>query len=118
MISIGQATSGQWAIAGIGDFNGDRTSDVLLQNLSTGWVGAWIINNGAIGSVASIGQALPSAYTVDCIGDFEGTGTSDVLLQNNTTGWVGAWIVVNGATTVLWESDRFSHSILRSLCYE
>jgi uncharacterized protein (TIGR03118 family) len=73
------------------DFNGDGTSDVLLQ--SGGTVVNWIMNNGAYqnGNVITGGA---SGYTIVGTGDFNGDGTFDVLLQS--AGTVVDWIMQNG----------------------
>jgi uncharacterized repeat protein (TIGR01451 family) len=73
------------------DFNGDRTSDVLLQNGGT--VVDWMMANGAYqnGNVITNGA---SGYTIVGTGDFNADGTTDVLLQNGGT--VVDWIMKNG----------------------
>jgi hypothetical protein len=41
-----------WNVVGTGDFNGDGTNDILLQN--GGSVTDWLINNGSLSSSNSI----------------------------------------------------------------
>ena len=88
-----------WVAVGVGDFTGNGTSDILWQNMSTGEVDAWIIQNGAYSSRVILGQADPSVWKVAGVGDFMGNGTADVLWYNQSTGDVGAWIIKNGAST-------------------
>ena len=56
---IGNLPTG-WNVIGIGDFNGDGTSDLLLQNGSA--LGDWQIRNGTYANGDSI-STLPSGWT-------------------------------------------------------
>ena len=49
-----------WNVVGTGDFNGDGTSDILLQN--GGSVTDWLINNGSLSSSNSITTNLPPGW--------------------------------------------------------
>jgi hypothetical protein len=71
-----------WQVVGTGDFTGNGTDGVLLQNGGT--VADWIMQNGqyASGNVLSTAAA---GWTVVGTGDYNGDGTSDVLLQNGGT---------------------------------
>jgi hypothetical protein len=73
------------------DFNGDGTSDVLLQNGGT--VVDWLMENGqySSGSVITTGAA---GYSVVGTGDYYGVGSDDILLQN--AGTVVDWVMQNG----------------------
>jgi hypothetical protein len=94
-------TGTNWSIVGVGDFNGDGTSDVLLQNHGSlnGWTGAWLIKNGAFQQCVGFGVLDPAQWSIAGVSDFNGDGTSDVLLQNHGSlnGWTGAWLIKNGA---------------------
>jgi hypothetical protein len=80
-----------WSVVGTGDFTGNGTSDVLLQNGGT--VVDWLMQNGqySSGNVLTTGA---SGWSVVGTGDFTGNGTDDVLLQNGGT--VVDWIIQNG----------------------
>ena len=75
-----------------GDFNGEGTSDLVLQ--SGGTVVDWIMQNGAYqaGNVLTTGA---TGFTVVGKGDFNGDGTADLALQSGGT--VVDWIMQNGA---------------------
>jgi V8-like Glu-specific endopeptidase len=80
-----------WNVVGTGDFTGNGTDDVLLQN--GGSVVNWIMHNGQF----EIGNALTTAaagWNVVGTGDFTDNGTDDVLLQNDGT--VVDWIMHDG----------------------
>jgi serralysin len=76
------------------DFNADGTSDILLQNASTGWLVDWTMKNGALQSWSSLG--VQTGWKVMGTGDFNADGTSDILLQDNN-GWTVDWTMKNGA---------------------
>ena len=79
------------------DFNGDGTTDVLLENASTGIVGSWeIVNNTPTWAYFS---AEATGWRVAGVGDFNGDGRSDVLLENTSTGIVGTWEITNNTPT-------------------
>lgn len=65
-----------------GDFNGDGTSDVLLQ--SGGTLIEWFMQNGGYQSGTTLAGGL-SGYAIKAIGDFNGDGIADISLQNGGT---------------------------------
>jgi hypothetical protein len=69
---------GGFSVVGVGDFNGDGTSDILWQNTSTGVVDEWTIKNGQWAGSTNLG-AHPGNFSISGVGDFLGNGTSDVL---------------------------------------
>lgn len=81
------------------DFNGDGTSDVLLQNAS-GWLVDWMMQNGSMSSWHSLG--VQSGWKVAGTGDFNNDGTSDILLGNGS-GWIVDWTMQNGSMSS-WQS--------------
>jgi hypothetical protein len=82
----------EWQLIAAGDFNGDGSSDLVLQNSSTGDVAVWLLNAAgtAIASGAVIGGS-GTTWKVIGTADFNADGTSDVVLQNSTTGDVAEW---------------------------
>ena len=83
-----------WTVAGIGDFDGNGSTDILWRD-NLGNVGIWLMNGTSIMSSTVLGQA-PLGWSVAQIGDYNGDGKSDVLWID-TSGNVGAWLM-NGAS--------------------
>jgi hypothetical protein len=86
-----------WTAIDTGDFNGDATSDVLLQNGGNAMI---LFTGGTAGSVTSqVTFAAPAGYTAISGGDFNGDGFSDILWQNAGTKDVKVTLM-DGATTL------------------
>lgn len=65
-------------VAGIDDFNGDGTTDVLWRQGVTGELGIWSMANGAPYAWHSFG-VIPGNWVVARTGDFNGDGHADLL---------------------------------------
>jgi ELWxxDGT repeat protein len=79
-----------WQIRGIGDFNGDGSSDILWTSTNAGEIGLWDSNGSGGFTYQTINQADPN-WQVQGIGDFNGDGSSDILWRNLNSGLVGLW---------------------------
>ena len=84
-----------YQVAGMGDLNGDGSSDVLWFNPSTNQTDVWLLANGKWAASTTIG-AHPAGYQVGGIGDVNHDGTSDVVWFNPSNGDVDIWQVQNG----------------------
>jgi hypothetical protein len=93
-IDVGPHPAG-WAPAGIGDFNGDATSDLAWYNASTNDIDIWKLSNGQWAGSADTGTH-PAGYQPAGFGDFNHDGTSDVLWFNPSTRDLDLWKVSNG----------------------
>ncbi|MBF0317036.1 MAG: VCBS repeat-containing protein [Nitrospirae bacterium] len=76
------------------DFNGDGISDVLWQNVNTGMVYIYLINNdGSMHSSGSPATVSDRNWNIKDVGDYNGDGKSDILWQNNQTGLIYIWFM-------------------------
>ncbi len=83
-----------WFVAGIGDFDGNGSFDILLRDTS-GNVQVWLMSGTLVLSKAMLGN-VPTSWSIAETGDFNGDGKSDILWVDNV-GNVGVWIM-NGTT--------------------
>ena len=90
-----------WTAITAGDFNGDASSDVLLQDgAGNGHILIMKANSAdAIGTVNSASTVTgPGAgWNITSSGDFNGDGKSDILWSNTTTGQTEVFLM-NGGT--------------------
>ena len=91
---LGTVTS-NFAVQGVGDFNGDGKIDILWRDTNSGALSIWFTNGTQVTSAASVGT-LSSNWSVAQIGDYDGDGKSDILLLDSA-GDVAMWLM-NGAT--------------------
>jgi len=84
-----------WSLAGMGDLNGDGTSDVVWYNTTGGNIDLWKIANARWAGSLSVG-AHPLGSQPARVGDLNGDGTSDLLWFNPSTGNVDLWKIQNG----------------------
>jgi hypothetical protein len=83
-----------WKIVGIGDFDGNGSTDILWRD-TAGNVGVWLLNGTQVLSTAVIAN-VPLNWSPALTGDYDGDGKADILWTDNT-GNVGVWYM-NGAT--------------------
>jgi Trypsin len=81
-----------WQIAGTGDFNFDRRSDILWRN-TDGTVSVWLMN-GWIAAGEGAGRP-PLDWQIQKVGDFNGDGSSDILWRH-TSGILAIWLMYGG----------------------
>ena len=82
---------------GIGDFNGDGTSDILWRD-DVIWQSRVVGDCNGSPAWHYLGVSAVEQRVVG-IGDFDGNGTSDVLWRDASNGYVGWWEMNNGTVT-------------------
>jgi hypothetical protein len=87
--------AGNALVAGIGDFNGDGTSDILWFNPASNDANTWKMSNGKWAASTDIGTH-PAGWQPAGVDDFNHDGTSDILWFNPVTRDIDLWKVANG----------------------
>ena len=82
--------STNWVTQGIGDFNGDHTSDVLWRNTVTGDTAIWFISSNGTYSPVDLG-VVDLSWSIAGVGDYNADGKADILWRN-VNGAVGEWL--------------------------
>ena len=84
-----------WTVAGTGDFSGDGTSDVLLDNTRTDQAAILGLGPDGVRSRATL-DGPGAGWTAAAVGDIDGDGRSDIL-WSDPNGDLAAWIM-NGTS--------------------
>jgi kumamolisin len=77
------------------DFNGDRSADLVWENVVTGERSVFLTNGGVPVWAFSLSTVDPSWHIVG-VGDFLGDGRTGLVWENTTTGARGIWVLQNG----------------------
>ena len=94
-----------WSIVGSGDFNGDKKTDLLWYNSSTGETQIWQMNDyRVIGRATVLGEDRRAAlvgppWAIAGTNAFNNDGTADILWHNDSTGETQIWFM-NGPSVV------------------
>lgn len=94
-----------WTIAGVGDFNGDSSPDIVWQHLDSRQVVVWYMGgpqgNTYLGWSFLSALRLPG-WTVVGSRDWNQDGTSDLVWMHDTTRQVAVWFMggVQGTTRI------------------
>ena len=93
-------------ILGLGDFDGNGQTDLLLRN-DNGAVGCYL-TGGGLGNASPTGwnyfQSLGDEWTIAAVGDLNGDGISDLVLKHDT-GLAGCWLTQRDSTVTWMEFD-------------
>jgi FG-GAP-like repeat len=93
-LRIYSSNIGSWKIVATSDLNDDGIADIILQDSSSTWVGAWLVNeSGHVTAFRPIYSSSIGAWKVVGAADLNGDGVSDIVLQNTSSTSVGAWLM-------------------------
>ena len=89
-----------WALAGIGDFNGDGKSDLVLRRNSDGLTEIeFLKGNTSAGGGAIVNNPFDLSWSLASVGDFNGDGKSDLVWRRNSDGLTEIQLL-NGFTPI------------------
>ncbi len=88
-----------WCVTAVGDFDGDRTDDLVLRHIGTasitgtGQVVGWLMHGANAPTAGVIHAGIALAWRTESCADLDGDGDDDILLRNRQTGDVNAWLM-------------------------
>jgi hypothetical protein len=101
-VSLLATIGSDWQIDGVGDFNHDGTSDILMHRDagSARTFEILSINNNTIVGGSAVAQ-VGTNFHVDGVGDFNHDGTSDIAMHADTGTTRNDWIfsIANNVVT-------------------
>ncbi len=98
-IGSGQLPAGRWEVRAVADMNGDNRPDLVLQELNTGDLLAWLLNGTTLLEARPLSPSRlnDASWRVVAAADFNSDGKTDLIFQHMTQGTVAAWLM-NGTT--------------------
>ncbi len=85
----GLAVPLSFQVRGLGDFDGDGSSDILWQG-ADGQMAIWNMVNGVMVDESYPGGQVPSSWKVQGVADFDADGRSDILWRDDA-GQLAIW---------------------------
>jgi hypothetical protein len=89
----------EWHVAGVGNFNGDKTADLVWADTSNN-VQIWDMEGGHISQIVTPDAHQGAGWHLDGVGDFTGSGAKDDLLWLRSDGTAQVWHVTGTQVTV------------------
>jgi endoglucanase len=89
----------EWTVAGLGNFFGNDTTDMILRDSNNGAFEVYDISNNNVTNAASLGQ-VGLEWTVAGFGNFSShAGETDMILRNMNTGEFEVYDISNNKVT-------------------
>ncbi|BAU09732.1 GLUG domain-containing protein [Leptolyngbya sp. NIES-3755] len=85
--------SGEWSIAGQGDFNNDGREDLVWRNRIRGDVAVWLMNGKSVLDVGIVAPGIPLNWTIEGVQDLNNDGKADLIWRDQTQGGVAVWLM-------------------------
>ncbi len=95
--TVWKIDSDKMNVLGLGDFNGDGKTDLLLRS-NGGTIGCWMTDGSNWNEFQSVGKE----WKVAAVGDFDNDGIDDIVLEHSS-GFAGIWLTQEDGT-VKWSN--------------
>ena len=90
---VAQGVPAVWAIAAMGDLDGDGRADLLWRHTQSGDVSAWLMDGATIKQSDELSPGVPLGWQIAGIGDAGADGQAKVIWRHAQSGDVAVWIV-------------------------
>jgi hypothetical protein len=90
----------EWHVAGAGNFNGDKTADLVWVDTNNNNVQIWDMDGSQISQVVTPDAHQGAGWQLKAVGDFTGSGVKDDLLWLRSDGAAQVWHVTGTQVTV------------------
>jgi hypothetical protein len=96
-VKLDPVKSQSWKVAGVGDFDGDGTSDILWRNAVSGANIVWLMQGGVLSSKVTINSVgIATGYEVAAIADMSLDGIDDIIWRSSVNGRNSVWTMAQG----------------------
>ena len=97
---VGTVSRG-WKVAGIGDFDGDGSDDILWRQPRAGEVLSWRMEGLRCMEVRLLSDSVPALWTCEACPDVDGDGRRDIVWRRRKDGSMLVWqMLPNGAFAI------------------
>ena len=97
-----------WKMRGFIDYNGDGSTDILADNMTTGERAVWTVNSSSV-LTSTIFTTVGTDWRIVATGAFGGDSTTDIVVENTSTGEKKIWIMVySGGSFSISSEESFA----------
>ncbi|MER3432528.1 MAG: hypothetical protein C4288_03635 [Leptolyngbya sp. ERB_1_1] len=88
---------GEWQVQGVADLNADGEDDLILRNMSNGYVAYWQFKGGERVSGGYVADtSIPLDWQIAAVKDLDGDQQADLVWYNAKAGQVALWTLRDG----------------------